>query len=47
MGFKLRIAIADKKTEIGFAVVGSYADASISDAQAVAYEQMLKWIKEH
>ncbi|KAG5953775.1 hypothetical protein E4U57_005073 [Claviceps arundinis] len=31
----------------GFAVVGSYADASISDAQAVAYEQMLKWIKEH
>ncbi|KAG5931281.1 hypothetical protein E4U53_001852 [Claviceps sorghi] len=31
----------------GFAVVGSYADASISEAQAAAYEQMLKWIKAH
>ncbi|KAG6006364.1 hypothetical protein E4U21_007095 [Claviceps maximensis] len=31
----------------GFAVVGSYADAAISEAQATAYEQMLKWIKEH
>ncbi|KAG5978724.1 hypothetical protein E4U55_006023 [Claviceps digitariae] len=31
----------------GFAVVGSYADASISEAQATAYDQMLKWIKEH
>ncbi|KAL0942487.1 dienelactone hydrolase family protein [Colletotrichum truncatum] len=31
----------------GFAVVGDYQDASIKDAQATAYEQMLKWIKEH
>ncbi|KAG6020711.1 hypothetical protein E4U41_002754 [Claviceps citrina] len=31
----------------GFAVVGSYADASISEAQATAYSQMLKWLKEH
>ncbi|KAH6655620.1 dienelactone hydrolase family protein [Truncatella angustata] len=31
----------------GFAVVGDYADAHIKDAQATAYEQMLKWIKEH
>lgn len=32
---------------IGFAVVGDYADAHIKDAQITAYEQMLKWIKEH
>ncbi|KAI0134187.1 dienelactone hydrolase family protein [Xylariales sp. AK1849] len=31
----------------GFAVVGDYADDHIKDAQATAYEQMLKWIKEH
>ncbi|KAK9782505.1 putative Dienelactone hydrolase domain-containing protein [Seiridium cardinale] len=31
----------------GFAVVGDYADSHIKDAQATAYEQMLKWIKEH
>ncbi|GJC98385.1 dienelactone hydrolase [Colletotrichum higginsianum] len=31
----------------GFAVVGEYQDASIKDAQSTAYEQMLKWIKEH
>lgn len=31
----------------GFAVVGDYADAHIKDAQATAYEQMLKWVKEH
>ncbi|KAF7542107.1 hypothetical protein G7054_g14 [Neopestalotiopsis clavispora] len=31
----------------GFAVVGDYADAHIKDAQVTAYEQMLKWIKEH
>ncbi|KJZ71069.1 hypothetical protein HIM_09541 [Hirsutella minnesotensis 3608] len=31
----------------GFAVVGAYADASIGDAQATAYEQMLKWIQDH
>ncbi|OAA77170.1 Dienelactone hydrolase [Akanthomyces lecanii RCEF 1005] len=31
----------------GFAVVGEYAEANIKEAQATAYEQMLKWIKEH
>ncbi|PHH87831.1 hypothetical protein CDD83_8356 [Cordyceps sp. RAO-2017] len=31
----------------GFAVVGAYADAAISDAQATAYDQMLKWIQDH
>ncbi|KAJ6788686.1 hypothetical protein PWT90_07146 [Aphanocladium album] len=31
----------------GFAVVGEYAEASIKDAQATAYEQMLNWIKDH
>ncbi|PFH60252.1 hypothetical protein XA68_11239 [Ophiocordyceps unilateralis] len=31
----------------GFAVVGAYADASIDDAQATAYDQMLNWIQEH
>ncbi|KAK3177655.1 hypothetical protein K4F52_009560 [Lecanicillium sp. MT-2017a] len=31
----------------GFAVVGEYADANIKEAQGTAYEQMLKWIKEH
>ncbi|GAO14359.1 hypothetical protein UVI_02034330 [Ustilaginoidea virens] len=31
----------------GFAVVGAYADSVITEAQATAYEQMLKWIKEH
>ncbi|KAM3504257.1 hypothetical protein MY11210_008415 [Beauveria gryllotalpidicola] len=31
----------------GFAVVGEYAEAAIKDAQATAYEQMLKWVKEH
>ncbi|CAM1500728.1 Fc.00g098900.m01.CDS01 [Cosmosporella sp. VM-42] len=31
----------------GFAVVGEYKDASIQDAQATAYEQMLSWIQDH
>ncbi|OAA34895.1 Dienelactone hydrolase [Beauveria brongniartii RCEF 3172] len=31
----------------GFAVVGEYAEAAIKDAQATAYVQMLKWVKEH
>ncbi|KAK2592133.1 hypothetical protein QQS21_010171 [Conoideocrella luteorostrata] len=31
----------------GFAVVGAYADSSITEAQTTAYEQMLKWINEH
>ncbi|ODA80356.1 hypothetical protein RJ55_03314 [Drechmeria coniospora] len=31
----------------GFAVVGSYADSAIGEAQAAAYEQMLSWIQEH
>ncbi|KAK5652467.1 hypothetical protein OQA88_10511 [Cercophora sp. LCS_1] len=31
----------------GFAVVGEYEDANIKAAQATAFEQMLKWIKEH
>ncbi|KIH93082.1 dienelactone hydrolase family protein [Sporothrix brasiliensis 5110] len=31
----------------GFAVVGDYADASIKEAQAVAFEQMLKWLNAH
>ncbi|KAF6816242.1 Protein AIM2-like protein 4 [Colletotrichum sojae] len=31
----------------GFAVVGEYQDSSIQEAQSTAYDQMLKWIKEH
>ncbi|TDZ27463.1 Hydrolase tropI [Colletotrichum spinosum] len=31
----------------GFAVVGEYQDQSIKEAQSTAYEQMLKWIKDH
>ncbi|KAL1837883.1 hypothetical protein VTJ49DRAFT_3287 [Mycothermus thermophilus] len=31
----------------GFAVVGEYQDANIKEAQATAFEQMLKWINEH
>lgn len=31
----------------GFAVVGQYQEASIQNAQATAYDQMLKWLKEH
>ncbi|PNY24817.1 Protein AIM2 [Tolypocladium capitatum] len=31
----------------GFAVVGAYPDSYIGDAQATAYEQMLKWIQSH
>ncbi|KAK3327336.1 Alpha/Beta hydrolase protein [Cercophora scortea] len=31
----------------GFAVVGDYEDANIRSAQATAFDQMLKWIKEH
>lgn len=31
----------------GFAVVGEYDDVNIKTAQATAFEQMLKWIKEH
>ncbi|KAK7393969.1 hypothetical protein QQX98_013248 [Neonectria punicea] len=31
----------------GFAVVGSYQDSSIKDAQATAHEQMLSWIQTH
>ncbi|OTB09131.1 hypothetical protein M426DRAFT_133012 [Hypoxylon sp. CI-4A] len=31
----------------GFGVVGDYDDAHIKDAQVTAFEQMLRWIKEH
>lgn len=31
----------------GFAVVGEYDDVNIKSAQATAYDQMLKWVKEH
>ncbi|KAI0146991.1 Alpha/Beta hydrolase protein [Xylariaceae sp. FL1272] len=31
----------------GFAVMGDYEDANIKQAQVTAYEQMLKWLKEH
>ncbi|EAA31452.3 alpha/beta-hydrolase [Neurospora crassa] len=31
----------------GFAVVGEYEDAHIKEAQAAAFEQMLKWLAEH
>ncbi|KAL2255651.1 hypothetical protein VTK26DRAFT_2943 [Humicola hyalothermophila] len=31
----------------GFAVVGEYEDPNIKIAQATAFDQMLKWIKEH
>jgi len=31
----------------GFAVVGEYEDAAIKAAQATAFGQMLKWIKDH
>ncbi|KAI0406418.1 Alpha/Beta hydrolase protein [Xylaria palmicola] len=31
----------------GFAVVGDYIDTNIKEAQATAYEQMLKWLNEH
>ncbi|KAI1107136.1 alpha/beta-hydrolase [Jackrogersella minutella] len=31
----------------GFAVIGDYDDANIKDAQVTAFEQMLKWVKEH
>ncbi|KAI1502782.1 dienelactone hydrolase [Biscogniauxia marginata] len=31
----------------GFAVIGDYSDSNIKDAQSTAFEQMLKWIKEH
>ena len=31
----------------GFAVVGEYDDANIKSAQSTAYEQMLRWVKEH
>ncbi|KAK0719551.1 dienelactone hydrolase [Lasiosphaeris hirsuta] len=31
----------------GFAVVGEYNDDNIKQAQVTAFEQMLKWIKEH
>ncbi|KAI1418655.1 alpha/beta-hydrolase [Hypoxylon sp. FL1857] len=31
----------------GFAVIGDYDDANIQDAQVTAFEQMLRWIKEH
>ncbi|ORY57297.1 Alpha/Beta hydrolase protein [Pseudomassariella vexata] len=31
----------------GFGVIGDYADSHIKEAQATAFEQMLKWVKEH
>jgi hypothetical protein len=31
----------------GFAVVGDYEDATIKEAQEMAFNQMLKWLKEH
>ncbi|KAM0254935.1 hypothetical protein ACHAQJ_006243 [Trichoderma viride] len=31
----------------GFAVAGQYQESAIMDAQVTAYEQMLKWVKDH
>lgn len=31
----------------GFAVVGDYEDPTIKTAQSTAFEQMLKWLKDH
>ncbi|KAI0386639.1 alpha/beta-hydrolase [Hypomontagnella monticulosa] len=31
----------------GFAVIGDYDDANIKNAQVTAFEQMLRWLKEH
>ena len=31
----------------GFGVFGDYDDPNIKEAQATAYEQMLRWIQEH
>ncbi|KAF3057996.1 Protein AIM2 [Daldinia childiae] len=31
----------------GFAVIGDYDDAHIKDAQITAFEQILRWLKEH
>ncbi|KAK7737941.1 hypothetical protein SLS53_006319 [Cytospora paraplurivora] len=31
----------------GFAVVGDYEDATIKNAQSTAFEQILKWLKDH
>ncbi|KAI1380884.1 alpha/beta-hydrolase [Hypoxylon crocopeplum] len=31
----------------GFAVIGDYDNANIKDAQVTAFEQILRWIKEH
>ncbi|KAF3761124.1 alpha/beta-hydrolase [Cryphonectria parasitica EP155] len=31
----------------GFAVVGDYEDGTIKEAQRTAFEQMLKWLKDH
>ncbi|XDG04168.1 hypothetical protein ABKA04_003783 [Annulohypoxylon sp. FPYF3050] len=31
----------------GFAVIGDYDDSNIKNAQETAFEQMLKWVKEH
>ncbi|KAL1878163.1 hypothetical protein Daus18300_002079 [Diaporthe australafricana] len=31
----------------GFAVVGDYEDATIKTAQSTAFDQMLKWLKDH
>ncbi|KAI9167699.1 Hydrolase tropI [Paramyrothecium foliicola] len=31
----------------GFAVVGEYQDPNIQEAQATAFDQMLKWIRDH
>lgn len=31
----------------GFAVVGEYKESHIKEAQALAFEQMLSWLKKH
>ena len=39
--------VQTNRIQTGFAVVGEYEDAHIKEAQATAFEQMLKWLAEH
>jgi len=38
---------SDADINLGFAVVGDYSDATIKEAQVTAFDQMLKWVKDH
>lgn len=43
----MKMKSAGANLSVGFAVVGEYDDPKIQEAQASAFEQMIRWLKTH